>query len=63
MSVISPKKAKVLTIKEGELFLLDTSDDHRLLARIVTIFGIFCCCQCDKLLSLTMNDVEDMGKL
>ncbi|KAJ8913120.1 hypothetical protein NQ315_006038 [Exocentrus adspersus] len=38
------------------------SDDLWLLAKIVTIFGIFGCCRCDELLSLAMNDVEDMGK-
>lgn len=58
----TPKKAKVLTKEEVERFLLNAPDDHWLLAKIITIFGIFGCCRCDELLSLTMNDVEDMGK-
>ncbi|KAJ8969620.1 hypothetical protein NQ317_005531 [Molorchus minor] len=45
-----------------ERFLLDAPDDHWLLAKIVTIFGIFGCCRCDELLTLTMKDVENMGK-
>ncbi|KAJ8913409.1 hypothetical protein NQ315_008802 [Exocentrus adspersus] len=57
-----PRKAKVLSKEQVERFLLDAPDDLWLLAKIVTIFGIFGCCRCDELLSLTMNDVEDMGK-
>ncbi|KAJ8912718.1 hypothetical protein NQ315_012272 [Exocentrus adspersus] len=57
-----PRKAKVLSKEQVERFLLDAPDDLWLLAKIVTIFGIFGCCRCDELLSLAMNDVEDMGK-
>ncbi|KAJ8915318.1 hypothetical protein NQ315_014826 [Exocentrus adspersus] len=58
----SPRKAKVLSKEQVERFLLDAPDDLWLLAKIVTISGIFGCCRCDELLSLAMNDVEDMGK-
>ncbi|KAJ8918170.1 hypothetical protein NQ315_014036 [Exocentrus adspersus] len=57
-----PRKAKVLSKEQVERFRLDAPDDLWLLAKIVTIFGIFGCCRCDELLSLAMNDVEDMGK-
>ncbi|KAJ8912681.1 hypothetical protein NQ315_011041 [Exocentrus adspersus] len=55
-----PRKAKVLSKEQVERFcwmLLELAKP-----KILTIFGIFGCCRCDELLSLAMNDVEDMGK-
>ncbi|KAJ8911188.1 hypothetical protein NQ315_006033 [Exocentrus adspersus] len=56
------RKTKVLSKEQVERFLLDAPDDLWLLAKIVTIFRTFGCCRCDELLSLDINDVEDMGK-
>ncbi|KAB0805072.1 hypothetical protein PPYR_02042 [Photinus pyralis] len=57
-----PKKAKTLTKEHVEKFILEAPDDKWLLAEVITIFGIFGCCRCDELLSLTLNDVEDLEK-
>ncbi|KAB0801733.1 hypothetical protein PPYR_03919 [Photinus pyralis] len=61
-----PKKAKTpsktLTKEHVEKFILEAPDDKWLLAKVITIFGIFGCYRCDELLSLTLNDVEDLEK-
>jgi integrase len=57
-----PKKAKVLSKEQVEKFLVEAPDESWLLCKVITIFGIFGCCRCNELLSLTVNDVEDTGK-
>lgn len=57
-----PKKAKILTKEQVEQFLIEAPDEHWLLCKVIAIFGIFGTCRCDELLSLTVNDVEDIGK-
>lgn len=53
-----PKKSKVLSIKEVDLFLEKASNEKYLLIKVATIIGLFGACRRDELCRMTMDDVK-----
>lgn len=59
----TPKKSKVLTMGDVMKFLKEASDDKFLLMKVVLIFGLNGACRRAELYNLTVNDIEDTGKM
>lgn len=56
-----PKKAKIFTREELELFFTSAPDNKFLLMKVIAILGIAGACRRDELVKMKLDDMQDIG--
>ncbi|KAJ8976506.1 hypothetical protein NQ317_005464 [Molorchus minor] len=57
-----PKKSKILSRDEIDVFLNNAPDDIYLMMKVSLIFGICGACRREELSNITIDDIQDLGK-